>query len=424
MNDTFSLLQKYTGISKYSKSEVITPQWVVSDMVDLLPQEVFNPDATFFDPAVKSGRFLIEIYYRLMNSNQMKQAFPNEQDRHKHIIENQLYGFATSPTAATVVRKALYDDPLSTGNIRFTSDRMTNERVQGAFNNMKFDVVIGNPPYNKGMDLDFVARGFELSKQYTVMITPAKWQTADANQKVASEMSYGDFRKQLVPHMRKVIYYAQTPEVFSIAMTEGISAYILDKNQCFEKCEVVNVCKVQPAFNGTEVRDIRHTESLVNIGNQIFDYIKQQECFSSFRFQTRNDDKYQVWLTNMTNTGGGGSVAGIFNSNGSCMGLSVCKIVSKQNISELGTQVKCIFSSNDEKFCEYFVSWLNCRLTRFMVVITAKQTGILNDYGFRFVPAPPSGKFDHIYTDKELYKDFNLPQKYIDVIEAVVKERK
>lgn len=43
---------------------------------------------------------------------------------------------------------------------------------------------------------------------------------------------------------------------------------------------------------------------------------------------------------------------------------------------------------------------------------------------FRFVPAPPSGKFDHIYTDAELYKAFNLPQKYIDVIEAVVKERK
>lgn len=50
MIDTFSLLQKYTGISKYSQSEVITPQNIVSDMVDLLPQEVFNPDATFFDP--------------------------------------------------------------------------------------------------------------------------------------------------------------------------------------------------------------------------------------------------------------------------------------------------------------------------------------------------------------------------------------
>lgn len=49
---------------------------------------------------------------------------------------------------------------------------------------------------------------------------------------------------------------------------------------------------------------------------------------------------------------------------------------------------------------------------------------MLDDNCFRFVPAPPSGKFDHIYTDEELYKAFNLPQKYIDVIEAVVKERK
>ena len=159
MEDLFDRLQAVTGISKYSGSEVITPKWVVSDMVSLLPQEVFNPDATFLDPAVKSGRFLIEIYNRLMASDLMKQAFPNEQDRHKHIIENQLFGFATSPTAATVVRKGLYDDPLSTGNIRFTSDKLTKERVQGAFNNMKFDVVIGNPPYNKGMDIDFVARG-------------------------------------------------------------------------------------------------------------------------------------------------------------------------------------------------------------------------------------------------------------------------
>lgn len=49
---------------------------------------------------------------------------------------------------------------------------------------------------------------------------------------------------------------------------------------------------------------------------------------------------------------------------------------------------------------------------------------IMNDNTFKFVPAPPSGKFDHIYTDEELYKEFNLPQKYIDVIESVIKERK
>lgn len=33
-------------------------------------------------------------------------------------------------------------------------------------------------------------------------------------------------------------------------------------------------------------------------------------------------------------------------------------------------------------------------------------------------------KFDHIYTNQELYEAFDLPQKYRDVIEAVIKERK
>ena len=196
MEDIFDKLQAITGISKYSNSEVITPKPVVSDIVDLLPADVFSPESKFLDPAVKSGRFLAEIYKRLMESQLMIQTFPDEQKRERHILENQLYGVATSPMAATIVRKQLYGNPKLTGNIVYTADKVTKEMVQGAFEIMKFDVVIGNPPYNRGMDLDFVKLGFDLSTQYTVMITPAKWQTAEANQKTASKMSYGDFRKQ------------------------------------------------------------------------------------------------------------------------------------------------------------------------------------------------------------------------------------
>lgn len=65
------------------------------------------------------------------------------------------------------------------------------------------------------------------------------------------------------------------------------------------------------------------------------------------------------------------------------------------------------------------------KFTRFFLVPNiSKLNNIQTDHCFRFVPAPPSGKFDHIYTDEELYKAFNLPQKYIDIIEAVIKERK
>lgn len=72
-----------------------------------------------------------------------------------------------------------------------------------------------------------------------------------------------------------------------------------------------------------------------------------------------------------------------------------------------------------------FLSWLDSKFVRFMLAINiSKLSNIMCNSFFRFVPAPPSGKFDHIYTDAELYKAFNLPQKYIDAIEAVVKERK
>lgn len=433
MNDTFSLLQKYTGISKYSKSEVITPQWVVSDMVDLLPQEVFNPDATFFDPAVKSGSFLIEIYNRLMASGLMKQAFPNEQDRHKHIIEKQLFGFATSPTAATVVRKTLYDNPLSTGNIRFTSDKLTKERVQGAFNNMRFDVVIGNPPYNKGMDLDFVARGFELSKQYTVMITPAKWQTAEADQRVMSEMTYGEFRKKIVPHMSHVVYFPNSLDVFDdVYQIDGIT-YFCITHETHSKCIVVNkqcdiyehAGKINDILMKCEgesfidrciaERDIRNGESLLNIGQEVIDSLGEYDTLKPDYYKRNTYGTHKVWINNLVP--GNQQV-----SAGGFLGIGKAYIRSTKPDKN---QVGCYFASDSIDECKSYLSYLNSKLVRFLLSCNySKLTGVICDYCFRFVPAPPSGKFDHIYTDDELYKDFNLSQKYIDVIEAVVKERK
>lgn len=414
MVDTFNLLQKYTGISKYSQSEVITPQNIVSDMVDLLPQEVFNPDATFFDPAVKSGRFLIEVYTRLMASPLL--ANIPEQDRHERIIEKQLFGFATSPTAATVVRKALYNDPLVTGNIRFTSGKVTKELIQGAFSIMKFDVVIGNPPYNRGMDIDFVNLGYDLSTDYCVMITPAKWQTAEANQKIASKMTYGEFRKKIVPHMSHVVFYPDCKDVFDIYQCDGICYYLINKNHIYDKCKVTNISCNRSYINGVENRSIINRESLWNIGNEIVKYLGDT---SKIEMQTGENCRYHV----MTNSQLSGYDWFIPEGPRYCLAISV--IVDTKNGESWSGLKTLSFGSNDRKECESFISYINTRFVRFLVAITLSgETGMPTNNTFRFVPAPPSGKFDHIYTDAELYKAFNLPQKYIDVIEAVIKERK
>ena len=63
----------------------------------------------------------------------MVQAFPEEQKRRQHIIDNQIYGFATSGIAATLVRRQLYDDPTLAKDIV--------KEIQGAFSNMKFEIL-------------------------------------------------------------------------------------------------------------------------------------------------------------------------------------------------------------------------------------------------------------------------------------------
>lgn len=45
--------------------EVFTPQWLVDEMLDKLPQDVFtNPEKTFIDPACGDGNFLVRVLER------------------------------------------------------------------------------------------------------------------------------------------------------------------------------------------------------------------------------------------------------------------------------------------------------------------------------------------------------------------------
>lgn len=439
MNDAFGLIQKYTGISKYSRTEVVVLNSTAEEMVGTLPDDVFNPDAKFLDIALKSGRFLIAIHDRLMRSTSMKVAFPNEQDRHSHIVTQQLFGVATSKTAAIIARKAMYDDISCIGNIAVPDSKYTIKTVQGAFGNMKFDVVIGNPPYNNGMDLDFVNLGFELCTKFCVMIVPGKWQTSDGSGRCASKLSYVGFRSMLVPHMKLVAYYPDCLDVFGIQESSGITYYVLDKANTYENmCTVKNSSKRQSRIDSTEVRDITKGQSLWNIGNEIIDYLGSYNKYELEEVAQRK--QYTVNInTQLTKSTGSSGVwdwdnSGIkpefigkggvlFGENGNLVLTGGTRILENDQKSPSGTSTD-IFTSDNMAEVDSFISWLDTKFTRFFVLINISSVTIMDANSFRFVPAPPSGKFDHIYTDKELYDAFNLPQKYRDVIESVIKERK
>ena len=131
--DTFSQIYNpdvLLCLANLSNDEVFTPPEVANQMLDMLPQELFeSPDTTFLDPACKSGVFLREIAKRLIKG--LEDKIPDLQERIDHICKKQLYGIAITELTSLLSRRSLYcskypNGPFSIaqfdnvdGNIRF-----------------------------------------------------------------------------------------------------------------------------------------------------------------------------------------------------------------------------------------------------------------------------------------------------------------
>ena len=119
-----------------------TPVSLVNDMLDKLPSETWSdPSKKFLDPACSTGTFLLEIVRRLNKG--LAQKIPNQEDRLRHIVENMVYGAEVYQVPYLMTRRAFsrlfnYKFNLFHGNMV--------EGIEG-LSNMKFDVVVMNPPY-------------------------------------------------------------------------------------------------------------------------------------------------------------------------------------------------------------------------------------------------------------------------------------
>jgi type I restriction-modification system DNA methylase subunit len=123
--------------------EVFTPIELIDQMLDKLPPEVWlNPDFLWADPACGTGNFLIRIKERLMES--LKAIIPDSKEREKHILTNMLYGceIAARNCVLTCLRLD-YEDKIKLNIICADS-------LKFDFWGLKFNVVVGNPPYNSG----------------------------------------------------------------------------------------------------------------------------------------------------------------------------------------------------------------------------------------------------------------------------------
>ena len=131
-------------LANLSNDEVFTPPDIANQMLDMLPQELFqNPDTTFLDPACKSGVFLREIAKRLIVG--LEPQFPDLQEQVDHIFHKQLYGIAITELTSLLSRRSTYCSKYpnsefsvsqfdnAEGNIRFRNIQHAWGKVESAY---------------------------------------------------------------------------------------------------------------------------------------------------------------------------------------------------------------------------------------------------------------------------------------------------
>ena len=152
-----------------SKGEVFTPIGLVNEMLDEIPEEVWrNPIATFLDPCMGKGTFLLEIVRRL----------------------TYIYGYTEDDAKSRVYG---YDIRVKYIN-HLTRRGLKNIRHKDFLNeviDMEFDVVLGNPPYQKKVGPrkteaiwnKFVTKILTITKEggYVSLIHPSGWRNISGN---------------------------------------------------------------------------------------------------------------------------------------------------------------------------------------------------------------------------------------------------
>lgn len=171
---------------KAEKGEVFTPIEFIEDMLSHLPKSVWsNHNLKWLDPANGIGNFPVVVFYKLDEG--LKAWEPNENKRRKHIIENMLYMLEIQSNNSRVARnifEKLCDkcEPniLTTDSLKITAGELTKKGFPD-----KYDIIIGNPPFNAGGLLKgggtlwplFVKKTFELVEDdgYICFVHPPGW---------------------------------------------------------------------------------------------------------------------------------------------------------------------------------------------------------------------------------------------------------
>ena len=489
------------ALANLSNDEVFTPPKIANDILDTLPQELWSDkNATFLDPATKSGVFLREIAKRLIKG--LEKEIPDLEERLNHIYTKQIFGIAITELTALLSRRSLYcskkadgeysvcasfnnekgnirqeriDHSWENGKCKFCGaskgeyDRdeglethayefihKTPGEIINLFNqkNMKFDVIIGNPPYQlkdggaqaSAMPIyqKFVEQAKKLNPRYLAMIIPSRW--------FSGGKGLDSFREEMLndDRLRVLVDFPSSSDVFPGVQVEGGVCYFLWNRDNKGICQVrtkwdiyesvlnrsllekghdtfirfndaVSVIQKISKFKEKPFSEIVSSRKPFGLATNFIDF-KTKEFENSIKIYANKKtgyleeskvlknknwiDKYKVYI----------SMAYGMGNNGPYQVLNK-PFVGNKNTCCTETYL-LVGPFKNKKESENVISYMKTRFFRFLVMLN-KPTQHATAKVYKFVPMQD---FSGSWNDEKLYKKYKLTKKEIDFIESMVRE--
>lgn len=433
--------------------EVYTQEREVKAMLDLVKEESYKTNSLFLEPACGNGNFLIEILKRKLSACETREDVlislssiyaidileDNILESKERLFELVKYAL-TREEAFFIMNKNIV-----CGN----SLELLNKQK---YLDMKFDVIIGNPPYQlrngKGSDIPlyhkFVNTAKKLNPKYISMIIPSRWL-------IGGKKELKTFRTQMLSD-RKISFlydFKNSRDCFSGVDIEGGVCYFLwdskfegkatvitnengkiessirelleDKMDTFIRDNLsINICKKVQANRENTFDSIVSSQTPFGLITS-FNEFKREYFVNSLKLHKRNecvfvDEKYLTKNRDLINK------HKVLISKSYGMGkTSPYQVLNHPFYSEPGeccTQTYLVISSFSDKIeAQNAISYMKTKFFRFMVYLKK----ISQDNGPSTFSLVPIQDFTKPWTDEELYRKYNLTDEEINYIESMIR---
>ena len=383
-----------------------------------------NKNITWYDPAAGMGNFPIAIYYKLMEG--LEEIIPNEKERKKHILEKQLYIGELNKKNCFVITQIFnirkeYNLNLYQGN---TLDINLNE----IFGINKFDIIIGNPPYNEILTSVGAKPLYNKFIEYYIdkcqllsFIVPSRW--------FAGGKGLDKFREMMI-NRTDILYikhFGDACKIFGnlVDIKGGVNYFLIDK-------EYNGLCD----YNGSKVKfnnyDIILDAKYYNIVNKLLQYDKITKYYISqdyYKIQTNdnrliNENKKDYLKCYVSQQKG---FIKYIDKNEIKKEYNFFKVITARAayehnsgfgnifigyLNEVHTKSYISFNLNSLDEAKSLLSYIKCKLPNFMLSLR-KISQDISESTCKWIPLPPLNKE---WNNEEVYKYFKLSEDEIKLV--------